>query len=195
MCSSALRLAFSSAVVSITLATAPLRITIRLSPISARIGSWVEREVFAFNVRLANPRASIVFFNGITCQGAAELAYHMKNAPIVKDLEDRRLRFPMPSAVCPYCIGETAIGRDYQQTEARIRSSPIGTIRRRSKGSTCPCRMCREKPAAIPPAVARQIAISGGVRLGGLVCNERQTDKELELAENLAAKLGTRAAR
>lgn len=34
-------------------------------------------------------------------------------------------------------------------------------------------------------------ANSGGVRLGGLVCNERQTDKELELAENLAQKLGT----
>jgi nitrogenase iron protein NifH len=35
-------------------------------------------------------------------------------------------------------------------------------------------------------------ANSGGVRLGGLVCNERQTDKELELAEALAAKLGTK---
>ena len=35
-------------------------------------------------------------------------------------------------------------------------------------------------------------ANSGGVRLGGLVCNERQTDKELELAEALAGKLGTR---
>ncbi len=35
-------------------------------------------------------------------------------------------------------------------------------------------------------------ANSGGVRLGGLVCNERQTDKELELAESLAAKLGTK---
>jgi nitrogenase iron protein NifH len=34
-------------------------------------------------------------------------------------------------------------------------------------------------------------ANSGGVRLGALVCNERQTDKELELAENLAQKLGT----
>ncbi len=29
-------------------------------------------------------------------------------------------------------------------------------------------------------------ANSGGVRLGGLICNERQTDKELELAEALA---------
>jgi hypothetical protein len=35
-------------------------------------------------------------------------------------------------------------------------------------------------------------ANSGGVRLGGLVCNERQTDKELELAEALAGMLGTR---
>ncbi|TIX51628.1 nitrogenase iron protein [Alteraurantiacibacter aquimixticola] len=34
-------------------------------------------------------------------------------------------------------------------------------------------------------------ANSGGVRLGGLICNERQTDKELELAETLAKKLGT----
>jgi nitrogenase iron protein NifH len=34
-------------------------------------------------------------------------------------------------------------------------------------------------------------ANSGGVRLGGLVCNERQTDKELELAETLAKRLGT----
>jgi nitrogenase iron protein NifH len=34
-------------------------------------------------------------------------------------------------------------------------------------------------------------ANSGGVRLGGLVCNERKTDKEYELAEALAKKLGT----
>ncbi|MBF0334297.1 MAG: nitrogenase iron protein [Alphaproteobacteria bacterium] len=34
-------------------------------------------------------------------------------------------------------------------------------------------------------------ANTGGVRLGGLICNERQTDKELELSEALAAKLGT----
>lgn len=34
-------------------------------------------------------------------------------------------------------------------------------------------------------------ANSGGVRLGGLICNERKTDKEYELAEALARKLGT----
>jgi nitrogenase iron protein NifH len=34
-------------------------------------------------------------------------------------------------------------------------------------------------------------ANTGGVRLGGLICNERKTDREYELAEALAKKLGT----
>ncbi|MDP2197866.1 MAG: nitrogenase reductase, partial [Sulfurimicrobium sp.] len=34
-------------------------------------------------------------------------------------------------------------------------------------------------------------ANAGGVRLGGLICNERQTDKEYELADALAKRLGT----
>ncbi len=35
-------------------------------------------------------------------------------------------------------------------------------------------------------------ANAGGVRLGGLICNERKTDKEYELADALAKKLGTK---
>ena len=35
-------------------------------------------------------------------------------------------------------------------------------------------------------------ANTGGVRLGGLICNSRQTDREIELAEAMAGKLGTR---
>jgi nitrogenase iron protein NifH len=34
-------------------------------------------------------------------------------------------------------------------------------------------------------------ANSGGVRLGGLICNERQTDREDELITELASKLNT----
>src|SRR5208337_2298653 len=34
-------------------------------------------------------------------------------------------------------------------------------------------------------------AQSGGVRLGGLICNSRKTDKEFELISELAGKLGT----
>lgn len=35
-------------------------------------------------------------------------------------------------------------------------------------------------------------AHSGSVRLGGLICNERRTDRELELAEELAKRLNSR---
>jgi nitrogenase iron protein NifH len=35
-------------------------------------------------------------------------------------------------------------------------------------------------------------ATSGSVRLGGLICNSRMTDKELDLAEALASKLGSK---
>jgi Ni2+-binding GTPase involved in maturation of urease and hydrogenase len=83
------------------------------------IVSQAEREVFAHNVRLANPRAAILFFNGITGQGSAELGFHIGQAPSVNGLEGRRLRFPMPSAVCPYCIGETVIGCDHQRGNVR----------------------------------------------------------------------------
>lgn len=88
--------------------------------------SQAEREVFAFNVRLANPRAAIVFFNGITGQGATELAHHLERAPLAGGLEGRRLRFPMPSAVCPYCIGETCIGRDHQRGNVRKMNLDLG---------------------------------------------------------------------
>lgn len=35
-------------------------------------------------------------------------------------------------------------------------------------------------------------AHSGGVRLGGLICNERQTDREIDLAEALASRLNSK---
>jgi Ni2+-binding GTPase involved in maturation of urease and hydrogenase len=79
------------------------------------IVSQAEREVFAYNVRLANPRAPAIWCNGITGQGTADLVFHIRQAPPVDGLEGHRLRFPMPSAVCPYCVGETAIGESYQR--------------------------------------------------------------------------------
>jgi Ni2+-binding GTPase involved in maturation of urease and hydrogenase len=83
------------------------------------IVSQAEREVFAYNVRLANPRAHVLAFNGMTGQGAGELAFHMRSAPELTTLEGRRLRFPMPSAICPYCIGETCIGESHQRGNVR----------------------------------------------------------------------------
>ena len=79
------------------------------------IVSQVEREVFAYHVRLANPGARALFCNGITGQGVAELARAVGRAPATDTLSGSRLRFPMPAAVCPYCVGETAIGETHQR--------------------------------------------------------------------------------
>jgi Ni2+-binding GTPase involved in maturation of urease and hydrogenase len=85
----------------------------------ADIVSQAEREVFAHHAHLANRNASLMFFNGVTGQGAAELASRFAAAPQVESLEERRLRFPMPSAMCSYCVGETAIGRQHQRGNVR----------------------------------------------------------------------------
>lgn len=78
------------------------------------IVSQAEREVFAFKVKQANPRAFIIFVNGITGQGAFDLSVKLKGAMDIRNLEGKRLRFSMPAALCSYCLGETKIGEDYQ---------------------------------------------------------------------------------
>jgi len=79
------------------------------------IVSQAEREVFAFKVRQANPKAKIMQINGITGQGAAELAtLFYDDARAVSSLNGERLRFAMPSALCSYCLGEIQIGKDFQ---------------------------------------------------------------------------------
>jgi Ni2+-binding GTPase involved in maturation of urease and hydrogenase len=83
------------------------------------IVSQAEREVFAYNVRLANPGAPVVWCNGITGQGAMDLAFRIDAAPRIDTLENHHLRFSMPSAVCSYCVGETAIGETYQRGNVR----------------------------------------------------------------------------
>ncbi|MGC8775171.1 MAG: GTP-binding protein [Chlorobaculum sp.] len=78
------------------------------------IVSQAEREVFAFQVRRANPRAKIMHVNGITGQGAGELASQFLLAPETTCLDGSRLRFSMPAALCSYCLGETRIGMEFQ---------------------------------------------------------------------------------
>lgn len=78
------------------------------------IVSQAEREVFTYRVRQANQTAKIIHINGITGQGAAELAKLFSNAPLVDSVVNKRLRFTMPAALCSYCLGETEIGKNYQ---------------------------------------------------------------------------------
>jgi len=78
------------------------------------IVSQAEREVFAFRVRQANAKAKLMFVNGINGQGAYELSMLIQQATEIVTLEEAKLRFSMPAALCSYCLGETKIGTDYQ---------------------------------------------------------------------------------
>ncbi|MFT3753099.1 MAG: GTP-binding protein [Paludibacter sp.] len=78
------------------------------------IVSQAEREVFAFRVRQANAKARIIFVNGINGQGAFELSRLVLEAKETITLNEEKLRFSMPAALCSYCLGETKIGSEYQ---------------------------------------------------------------------------------
>lgn len=78
------------------------------------IVSQAEREVFAFRVRQANAKAKILFVNGINGQGVFELSRLMELATETLSLQQEKLRFSMPAALCSYCLGETKIGAEYQ---------------------------------------------------------------------------------
>lgn len=73
------------------------------------IVSQAEREVFSAYVGFSNPNAELFFVNGITGQGAFELASFFKNAENVSSVMGKSIRFPMPAAICAYCSGQTGI--------------------------------------------------------------------------------------
>jgi Ni2+-binding GTPase involved in maturation of urease and hydrogenase len=83
------------------------------------IVSQAEREIFALKIRQANPDGIILHVNGLTGQGAGELAVLIENAIQVETLKGKELRISMPSALCSYCLGETQIGMDKQKGNIR----------------------------------------------------------------------------
>lgn len=84
------------------------------------IVSQAEREVFMSRVNFINPKATAINVNGLTGQGAYELSLlltqEIKEVDTVKGM---KLKFPMPTALCSYCLGETRIGEDYQKGNVR----------------------------------------------------------------------------
>ncbi|WP_312701817.1 GTP-binding protein [Sedimentibacter sp.] len=79
------------------------------------IVSQAEREVFASRVSAVNPKAMVLHVNGLSGQGAYELSTLLRDdAQDLKSVQGMKLRFPMPSAMCSYCLGETRIGESYQ---------------------------------------------------------------------------------
>lgn len=84
------------------------------------IVSQAEREVFASRVNSVNPNAVVMHVNGLTGQGAYEFSTIIyKENENLETLEGKKLRFPMPSATCSYCLGETRIGSEHQMGNIR----------------------------------------------------------------------------
>lgn len=84
------------------------------------IVSQAEREVFASRVHSVNPQAVIMSVNGLTGQGAYELSTLLYDEEEnIKSVKGMELKFPMPSALCSYCLGETRIGEEFQMGNVR----------------------------------------------------------------------------
>ena len=84
------------------------------------IVSQAEREVFAMKVNSVNPKATIMNINGLTGQGSYELSTLLYDEEqVVDSVQGMELRFPMPAALCSYCLGETKIGEAYQMGNVR----------------------------------------------------------------------------
>lgn len=84
------------------------------------IVSQAEREVFASRVNSVNPKATTMHVNGLTGQGAYELSMLLYDKRMdIDTVQGKKLRFPMPSALCSYCLGETRIGEKYQMGNVR----------------------------------------------------------------------------
>ena len=84
------------------------------------IVSQAEREVFASKVNSVNPTAITMHVNGLTGQGTYELStLLMDEKKEISTVKGMKLRFPMTSDLCSYCLRETRIGEQYQMGNVR----------------------------------------------------------------------------
>ena len=77
--------------------------------------SQAEREVFRSKIRHINPGADIVEANGLTGSGSEHLARLILERRGKGNLVGAKLRHPMPTAICSYCMGEMRVGNKFQQ--------------------------------------------------------------------------------
>lgn len=74
--------------------------------------SPAEREVFLNNINITNPKARVIFINGLSGQGAYRFADYITSTEPVEEISGKFLRFTMPAAVCTFCSGQMKIGKN-----------------------------------------------------------------------------------
>lgn len=70
--------------------------------------SQAEREIFRTNILNVNSNAKIVEINGLTGEGAIDLAEYIKDSSEIRG-QRLTLKHSMPSAICGYCYGNISI--------------------------------------------------------------------------------------
>jgi len=79
--------------------------------------SQAEREIFRAKVLKVNPKAKISEVNGLTGEGAIDIAEFIKESPVIKN-EKLTLKHSMPSALCGYCYGNRIIDEKEEHQRA-----------------------------------------------------------------------------
>jgi Ni2+-binding GTPase involved in maturation of urease and hydrogenase len=70
--------------------------------------SQAEREIFMHNILKVNSNCNIVEVNGLTGEGAIDIANYIKDSVDI-DKKKLTLKHSMPSAICGYCYGNKII--------------------------------------------------------------------------------------
>ena len=76
--------------------------------------SQAEREIFRERILEVNPNCKIIDMNGISGQGAAELANMINKITICESKTDS-LRHNAPFSVCTLCVGEKRVDKKYHR--------------------------------------------------------------------------------
>ncbi|MGB8452828.1 MAG: ATP-binding cassette domain-containing protein [Anaerocolumna sp.] len=143
------------------------------------IVSQAEREVFTYMVKETNPKADVLYVNGLTGQGAYELSAYIKEADSIDTLEGKKLRFTMPSALCSYCLGETLIGEDYQT--GNTRKIQFQQSRNNAEKPLIDFQDMHNEKNELEPASIDSITIIGGQDKSGEIENFQLTVKAGEV--------------
>ena len=97
--------------------------------------SQAEREVFCLNITKIAPKVKIIEINGLTGQRTNLLVKYFKEANKIDEnrkYQSLQLRYPMPGAVCSFCLGEKRVGQHFAKGNYRLIEFPdfkIGDMR------------------------------------------------------------------
>jgi Ni2+-binding GTPase involved in maturation of urease and hydrogenase len=86
--------------------------------------SQAEREVFRVQISKLNRKAKLIEVNGLTGQNSFLLAGLFRKAPDFDPSIPLHLKFPLPGAVCSFCLGEQRVGETYASGNVKLLDLP-----------------------------------------------------------------------